>query len=305
MTEARSQHRLGIALVVAASHCLEHRPVLHTAASLRFLDHPVLARVVRRRHDHGPDGVFAGPRQLAGSGQVRHQRLAGGVVFDGDDRLHPARCSSRRRQCRDHHSDRPLPRGGAGRHDGSRRIPDRRTMLASAAALVGVVIIVGGARAGADSRRCPRRFMRAIAAMTVMVRRHRNTPMIAAAALSELFGSAISLPFAHGITSGHRLRPARFWRCSAAFRWRSASRCSSSARAAAVGPGGADLHAGDAADAVLDLGGIWRLSHAARARRRRAGDGAVIADIVRRYRTQRAVAVNRRDGPHPLLSTLR
>ena len=34
-----------------------------------------------------------------------------------------------------------------------------------------------------------------------MVRRHRNTPMIAAAALSNFLGSAISLPFAHGITS--------------------------------------------------------------------------------------------------------
>ena len=41
----------------------------------------------------------------------------------------------------------------------------------------------------------------AIAAMTVMVRRHRNTPMIAAAALSNFLGSAISLPFAHGITA--------------------------------------------------------------------------------------------------------
>jgi drug/metabolite transporter (DMT)-like permease len=32
------------------------------------------------------------------------------------------------------------------------------------------------------------------------VRRHRNTSMIAAAALSNFLGSAISLPFAHGIT---------------------------------------------------------------------------------------------------------
>ena len=34
-----------------------------------------------------------------------------------------------------------------------------------------------------------------------MVRRHRNTPMIAAAALSNFLGSAVSLPFAHGITA--------------------------------------------------------------------------------------------------------
>ena len=115
MTEARSQHRLGIALVVAAAVALEHRAVLHAAASLRFLDHPVLARAVRRRHDHGPDGAVAGPRQLAGSGQVRHQWLAGGVVLDaGDDRLHPLAAAHGCLQCRDHHRDRPLPRGGAG-----------------------------------------------------------------------------------------------------------------------------------------------------------------------------------------------
>ncbi|WKA30350.1 DMT family transporter [Bradyrhizobium roseum] len=84
-----------------------------------------------------------------------------------------------------------------------KEIPHRRTMLASVAALVGVVIIVGGARGGADilgvALAC---FMAlAIAAMTVTVRRHRNTPMIAAAALSNFLGSAISLPFAHGITA--------------------------------------------------------------------------------------------------------
>ena len=84
-----------------------------------------------------------------------------------------------------------------------KEIPRRRTMLASAVALVGVVIIVGGARAGSDilgvALAC---FMAlAIAAMTVMVRRHRNTPMIAAAALSNFLGSVVSIPFAHGITA--------------------------------------------------------------------------------------------------------
>ena len=65
------------------------------------------------------------------------------------------------------------------------------------------MIIVGGARAGSDilgvALAC---FMAlAIAAMTVMVRRHRNTSMVAAAALSNFLGSVISLPFAHGITA--------------------------------------------------------------------------------------------------------
>lgn len=84
-----------------------------------------------------------------------------------------------------------------------KEIPHRRTMLASAVALVGVVIIVGGARAGADVLGVALAIFMAlaIAAMTVMVRRHRNTPMIAAAALSNFLGSAISFPFAHGITA--------------------------------------------------------------------------------------------------------
>ena len=39
----------------------------------------------------------------------------------------------------------------------------------------------------------------AIALMTVVIRRHRGTPMIAAAALSNVLGSIVSLPFGQGI----------------------------------------------------------------------------------------------------------
>jgi len=77
-----------------------------------------------------------------------------------------------------------------------------RTLLASLVALCGVAIIVGDARAGADilgiGLACLMTL--AIAAMTVAVRRHRNTPMVAAAALSNLLGSLVSIPFAHGIS---------------------------------------------------------------------------------------------------------
>jgi len=84
-----------------------------------------------------------------------------------------------------------------------REIPHLRTMLASIVALCGVIIIVGQARGGSDilgvALAC---FMAlAIAAMTVMVRRHRNTSMVAAAALSNILGSVISIPFAHGIAA--------------------------------------------------------------------------------------------------------
>jgi len=77
-----------------------------------------------------------------------------------------------------------------------------RTLLAMLVAFCGVIIIVGGASGSSDvvgiALAC---FMiLVISAMTVLVRRHKGTPMVAAAALSNLLGSAVSLPFAHGIT---------------------------------------------------------------------------------------------------------
>jgi drug/metabolite transporter (DMT)-like permease len=78
-----------------------------------------------------------------------------------------------------------------------------RTMLASVVALCGVAIIVGDARIGSDilgiGLACVMTL--AIAAMTVTVRRHRNTPMVAAAAWSNLLGCIVSIPLAHGISS--------------------------------------------------------------------------------------------------------
>ena len=76
-----------------------------------------------------------------------------------------------------------------------------QTMLASLVALCGVAIIVGHTRASADILGIALACLMtvAIAAMTVTVRTHRNTPMVAAAALSNLLGSVISIPFAQGI----------------------------------------------------------------------------------------------------------
>jgi drug/metabolite transporter (DMT)-like permease len=76
-----------------------------------------------------------------------------------------------------------------------------RTLTASLIAFAGVVITVGGVRAGADlggvALSCL--MVLAISAMTVVVRRHRETSMVAAAALSNFMGSLVSLPFAHDI----------------------------------------------------------------------------------------------------------
>ncbi len=78
-----------------------------------------------------------------------------------------------------------------------------QTMLASVVALCGVAIIVGHTRTGSDILGIALACLMtvAIAAMTVTVRRHKDTPMVAAAALSNLLGSVVSIPFAQGITS--------------------------------------------------------------------------------------------------------
>ena len=84
-----------------------------------------------------------------------------------------------------------------------------RTLIASLVAFAGVVITVGGIRAGGDisgvALSCL--MVLAISAMTVVVRRHRETSMVAAAALSNFIGSLISLPFARDIAhvGGHNL----------------------------------------------------------------------------------------------------
>jgi drug/metabolite transporter (DMT)-like permease len=78
-----------------------------------------------------------------------------------------------------------------------------QTMLASVVALSGVAIIVGNIRASSDILGIALACLMtvAIAAMTVAVRWHKNTPMVASAAMSNLLGSIVSLPFAHGIAS--------------------------------------------------------------------------------------------------------
>jgi drug/metabolite transporter (DMT)-like permease len=78
-----------------------------------------------------------------------------------------------------------------------------RTLLASLVAFVGIVVIVSGAAGAADYRgiglACL--MMLAIATMTVAIRRHRETSMVAAAAISNFLGSLVSIPFAQDIAA--------------------------------------------------------------------------------------------------------
>ena len=84
-----------------------------------------------------------------------------------------------------------------------RETPRGRTVVASAIAVLGVAISVGGASAGSDISGIllALLMMLAIAGMTVAARRYRDTPLVAAAALSNFLGSAASLPFAQDVAS--------------------------------------------------------------------------------------------------------
>jgi drug/metabolite transporter (DMT)-like permease len=76
-----------------------------------------------------------------------------------------------------------------------------QTLLASLVALCGVALIVSNAHTAGDIRgiglACV--MVLAISMMTVAIRRYRQTSMVAAAALSNFLGSLVSLPFAHDI----------------------------------------------------------------------------------------------------------
>ena len=76
-----------------------------------------------------------------------------------------------------------------------------RTMLASFVALAGIVVIVSGAAGIADYRGIALAclMLLAISAMTVAIRRYRDSSMVAAAAMSNFLGSLVSIPFAQKI----------------------------------------------------------------------------------------------------------
>jgi drug/metabolite transporter (DMT)-like permease len=78
-----------------------------------------------------------------------------------------------------------------------------RTMLASLVALAGIVVIVSGAAGAADYRGIGLAVLMilSISIMTVVIRKHRETSMVAAAAISNFLGSLVSIPLAQGISA--------------------------------------------------------------------------------------------------------
>ena len=213
MTGALSQHRKGIVLVVAAAIAWSTAPFFTRLLAVRFLDHPVLARIVRRQHDRDHSGAAARPERPARFYQDGQKRLAGRIAVDtGHGVLHPVPATDKRLECRDHHRD------GTVRHrrarldlaSGSRRACGPRWQASwrsaasrsSSAARASAPTFSGLALAGIMTV--------AIAAMTVIVRQHRNTSMVAAAALSNILGCVVSIPFAHGIAAVTGIRPVHF-----------------------------------------------------------------------------------------------
>ena len=78
------------------------------------------------------------------------------------------------------------------------------TWSASALAFVGVLVTLGGSGLGANLWGDLLAFTMTVAVAVAMVicRRHRDIPMVPAAALSILFGSLVSLPWAHPAAAG-------------------------------------------------------------------------------------------------------
>jgi drug/metabolite transporter (DMT)-like permease len=76
-----------------------------------------------------------------------------------------------------------------------------RTLLASLVAFAGIVVIVSGAGGVSDYRGIALAFLMvlSISLMTVVIRRHRETSMVAAAAVSNFLGSLVCIPFAQHI----------------------------------------------------------------------------------------------------------
>ena len=182
-------------------------------------------------------------------------------LFDGgDDRLHPLAAADQRIQCRHHHRNRTVPRGRYLPGYGFAKSRDRAPFGRAWWRWCGVAIIVGNAQVGSETLGIGLACVMAlaIAAMTVMVRRHRETSMVAAAAISNFLTSVICIPFAHGITGGHRRRPVDPRDVRVLSGRAGADDVLARLAPAAIRPGCPDLDAGNAADAVLDLAGVCR-----------------------------------------------
>ena len=78
------------------------------------------------------------------------------------------------------------------------------TWIASILAFAGVLVTLGGSSFGANLWGDLLAFAMTAAAASMMVisRKHRDIPLVPAAALSNLFGSLISLPWAHPAAAG-------------------------------------------------------------------------------------------------------
>src|SRR5262249_41032434 len=154
------------------------------------------------RHVHravpGPDAGLEWRAQVDG---VECERLARRGTFDHrHGKFHSVAAAHQRRQCRVLIPVQPFAAAGIPSL-WLREAASARTMWASLVALAGIAIIVSGAGNVGDIRGIALALLMviSISAMTVVIRRHRETPMVASAAVSNLLGSLVCIPFAHEI----------------------------------------------------------------------------------------------------------
>ena len=193
--------RLGVSLVVAAAVAWSTAPFF--TRLLQLDSWTILFWRGLFGGGLGGSGPCPRPKRAKGFDTDGKERLARRIALDvGHGQFHPGPAADQRLKRCDHYRHSPI-RGRCARLDMASRSRPMATMLASVAALCGVAIIVGNARASSDVLGIALTCLMtvAIAAMTVIVREHKNTPMVAAPAWSNLLGSVISIPFANAIAS--------------------------------------------------------------------------------------------------------
>jgi drug/metabolite transporter (DMT)-like permease len=82
-------------------------------------------------------------------------------------------------------------------------VPSPRTLLASVVAFAGILVIVSGAGGASDYRGIALAIIMvlSISLMTVVIRKHRDTSMVAAAGMSNFLASLLCLPLAQQIVT--------------------------------------------------------------------------------------------------------
>ncbi len=224
MAGPNPQHRLGIALVLAAAVAWSTAPFFTRLLPYRLLDDPVLARAIRRRPHRGPSGpdARAAPACAIPAGIGKSGWLVASLSTLAMVTFIPALQLTSVSNVAIIIATGPLRRRRARLALASAKPPDGRPCWQAPWRSAASPSLSVARSAGPDGLGIALACLMtlAIAAMTVVISRHRDTPMVAAAALSNMLGSIVSVPFAHGIAIVTGSGPASSLRCSGSSRSR-------------------------------------------------------------------------------------